>query len=111
MKVKTRQRGDVVVVDLSGRIMIGKGDVLLRETVQRLLDGGRKRILLNLRKVSHMDSAGIGEMFACYKKAKQSQASLKLLNPTGKLYGVLDVAQVGQVIETYREEEEALESF
>ena len=66
MKATVRQVGKVSVVDLSGKITIGEGDVILRERVSELLEGGNQNILLNLEKVSYMDSAGIGELVACY---------------------------------------------
>ncbi len=68
MKANVRQIGHVSVVDLSGKITIGEGDVVLRERVQGLLDAGNKAILLNLEKVSYMDSAGIVKLVACYKR-------------------------------------------
>src|SRR6185295_18780738 len=69
MKASVRHHGKVTVVDLSGKITIGDGDIKLREAVNALLDEGRKAVILNLHGVSYMDSAGIGELVACYKGA------------------------------------------
>ena len=71
MKATVRHIGKIAVVDLSGKITIGEGDVVLRERVTELLEGGHQRLLLNLERVSYMDSAGIGELVACYKRAKE----------------------------------------
>jgi len=111
MKVKEREIGHVVVVDLSGKITIGEGDVVLRERVHNLLDAGHKAILLNLEKVSYMDSAGIGELVACYKRAKEKEGTVKLLNPSGKVYDLLQLTKLEEVFETFRDEKEALVSF
>lgn len=111
MKANVRQIGHVNVVDLSGKITIGEGDVVLREKVGELLDGGNKAILLNLEKVSYMDSAGIGELVACYKRAKETGGEVKLLNPSGKVYDLLQLTKLEEVFETYRDEGEALVSF
>ena len=81
MKVTQRKYGNVTVVDLKGKITIGRGDVILRETVQQLFDEGHRQILLNLAGVSYMDSAGIGELVACHKRAVEKTGRLKLLNP------------------------------
>ena len=99
------------MVDFSGKITIGEGDVVLRNTVQELLDGGKKQILLNLEKVSYMDSAGIGELVACYKRAKEKQGTVKLLNPSGKVYDLLSLTKLEEVFETFKDEREALVSF
>jgi len=111
MKATVREIGHVSVVDMSGRITIGEGDVLLREKVSELLDSGRTRILLNLEKVKYMDSAGIGELVACYKRAKEKNGIVKLLNPSGKVYDLLQLTKLEEVFETYREEKQALVSF
>jgi anti-sigma B factor antagonist len=111
MKANVRQVGDVSVVDLSGKITIGEGDVVLREKVQDLLDFDQKKILLNLEKVSYMDSAGIGELVACYKRAKEKDGNVKLLNPSGKVYDLLQLTKLEEVFETYKNETEAVGSF
>jgi anti-sigma B factor antagonist len=111
MKIGVRQIGHISVVDLSGKITIGEGDVMLREKVFELLDGGNKLILLNLKKISYMDSAGIGEMVACYKKANMAEGSVKLLNPSGKVHDLLVMTRLEEVFDIYSDEKEALVSF
>ncbi len=111
MKTSVRQVGHVSIVDISGKITIGEGDVVLRERVNELLDSGQKNLLLNLEKVSYMDSAGIGELVACYKRAKEKEGTVKLLNPSGKVYDLLQLTKLEEVFETYRDEKEALVSF
>jgi anti-sigma B factor antagonist len=111
MKSNVRQIGHVSVVDLSGKITIGEGDVALRNAVQGLLDNGNSNILLNLEKVSYMDSAGIGELVACYKRAKEKEGSVKLLNPSGKVYDLLSLTKLEEVFDTFTDEKEALVSY
>lgn len=111
MKVGVRNIGHVAVVDLVGKITIGEGDVVLREKVNELFDSGQQNVLLNLEKVSYMDSAGIGELVACYKRAKEKGGSVKLLNPSGKVFDLLQLTKLEEVFETYKNEKEALVSF
>jgi len=111
MKATVRKLGRVAVVDITGKITIGEGDVLLRQKVQELLDAGESRILLNLEKVKYMDSAGIGELVACYKRAKEKDGTVKLLNPSGKVYDLLQLTKLEEVFDTFRDEGEALGSF
>ena len=61
LNINERQAGDVTVLDMSGKITIGEGSVALRTAVRRLLEEGKKRILLNLAGVSYIDSSGIGD--------------------------------------------------
>ncbi len=111
MKATVRKLGKVSVVDISGKITIGEGDVQLREKVNELLEAGESRILLNLERVKYMDSAGIGELVACYKRAKEKDGTVKLLNPSGKVYDLLQLTKLEEVFETYRDEGEALVSY
>jgi len=111
MKATVREIGKVSVLDLSGKITIGEGDVVLREKVNEMLESSRLNILLNLGKVSYMDSAGIGELVACYKRAKEKSGIVKLLNPTGKVYDLLQLTKLEEGFETFADEKEALVSF
>ena len=111
MKVNFRTDGDVAVVDLNGKITIGEGDVVLRDAVDKVLKDDSKKILLNLAKVSYMDSAGIGELVACYKRAREKGGELKLLNPSGKVFDLLQLTKLEEIFETHRDEAEAVKSF
>jgi anti-sigma B factor antagonist len=111
MKTKVRNIGKVAVLDLAGKITIGEGDVILREEVNKLLESDRKSILLNLDKVTYMDSAGIGELVACFKRASEAGARLKLLNPSGRVSDLLSLTKLQQVFEIFGDEKEALVSF
>jgi anti-sigma B factor antagonist len=111
MKANVRAEGDVSIVDLSGKITIGEGDVMLRETVEELLKGGNSKIVLNLSRISYMDSAGIGELVACYKRSREKGGHLKLLNPSGKVYDLLQLTKLEEIFETYKDEGEAIQSF
>ena len=111
MKTKVRNIGKVSILDLSGKITIGEGDVILREEVNKLLETDRKSLLLNLDKVTYMDSAGIGELVACFKRASEAGAKLKLLNPSGRVSDLLSLTKLQQVFEIFSEEKEALVSF
>lgn len=111
MRADLRQVGNVSVIDLSGKITIGEGDVLVREKVAELLEKGNLNILINLNKVKYIDSAGVGELVSCLKRVKEKGGFLKLLNPSAKVYDVLEIVNIGSVFETFKDEEEALNSF
>jgi anti-sigma B factor antagonist len=111
MKARVRQVGQVAVVDIEGKITIGEGDMVLRDRVVELLEKGNHQIVLNLERVTYMDSAGIGELVACYKRAKEKGGTVKLLNPSGKVLDLLTLTKLEEVFETYRQEQEAVGSF
>src|SRR5439155_12378324 len=86
MKASTRQVDGVTVVDLSGRITLGEGSVVLRDTVRDLISKGDKRILLNLGDVTYIDSSGIGELVSAFTTVRNQGGELKLLKLTKKVH-------------------------
>jgi anti-sigma B factor antagonist len=111
MKIVERQVGDVVVLDLHGKILIGEGDDALREAVTKLADAGKTKILLNLADVPYVDSAGLGEIVRTYTTVSRKGGKLKLLNLTKKIQDLLSITKLLTVFETYESEDEAVRSY
>ncbi|HKY28436.1 MAG TPA: STAS domain-containing protein [Pyrinomonadaceae bacterium] len=111
LNINERQAGDVTVLDMSGKITIGEGSVALRTAIRRLLEEGKKRILLNLSGVSYVDSSGIGELVSSYTAINKEGGQLKLLNLTQKLQDLLTITKLLTVFDVYESEAEALNSF
>ena len=111
LTIKERQAGDVTILDLSGKITIGEGSVQLRESVRKLLDEGKKKILLNLGDVSYVDSSGIGELVSSYTTTNNQGGQLKLLNLTKKIQDLLMITKLLTVFQTYDNEQDAVTSF
>ena len=112
LNINERQAGDVTVLDLSGKITIGEGSVALRTAIRRLLEEGKKRILLNLAGVSYVDSSGIGELVSSYTAiGKEEGGQLKLLNLTQKIRDLLTITKLLTVFDVYENEAEALNSY
>ena len=111
IKASTRQVDDVTVVDLSGRITLGEGSTVLRDTVRELLGRGQKKILLNLGDVTYIDSSGIGELVSGFTTVANQGGQLKLLNLTKKVHDLLQITKLYTVFEVHNEESAALRSF
>jgi anti-sigma B factor antagonist len=111
LKVSTRDAKGVKIVDLNGKITIGKGDLILREAVDQALKDGQTNILLNMEQVAYMDSAGIGELVACYKRVLERKGKMKLVNPAGRAKDLLALTKLDQYFDTFQTEQEALASF
>src|SRR3982751_6237619 len=111
MKSSTRQIDGVTIVDLSGRITLGEGSVILRDTVRELMGKGSKKILLNLGDVNYIDSSGIGELVSAYTTVKNQGGELKLLNLTRKVHDVLQITKLYTVFDVKDDEAEAIHSF
>ena len=110
-KADVRQAGNVTIVDLSGRITLGEGSGLLHTTIKDLVASGRKNILLNLKNVSYLDSAGLGEMVGTYATVTHQGGEIKLLNVQSKVRDLLQITKLYTVFAAFSDEAEALRSF
>ena len=106
-----RTAGGVAIVDLKGKITLGDGSGVLRETVKSLAAKGERNILLNLAEVSYIDSAGLGEMVGSYVTASTQGGSIKLLDAQKRVRDVLQITKLYTVFEAFTDEAAALGSF
>jgi anti-sigma B factor antagonist len=111
MKASTRQVDGITVVDLSGRITLGEGSVVLRDAVRDLLAKGEKRLLLNLGDVTYIDSSGIGELVSAFTTVRNQGGELKLLNLTKKVHDLLQITKLYTVFDVKDDEAAAIGSF
>src|SRR5437870_6682772 len=111
MQIEGRHVGDVVVLDLKGKITLGEGDELLKDKVNSLVNQGHKKILLNLGDVPYIDSAGLGEIVRTYTTVSRQGGSLKLMNLTKRIQDLLSITKLLTVFETFDSESDAVRSF
>jgi anti-sigma B factor antagonist len=111
MQIAERSVGDVVVLDVKGRITLGDGDEVLKDKVNTVVGKGQKKIILNLADVPYVDSAGLGEIVRTYTTVSRQGGSLKLLNLTKRISDLLAITKLLTVFETFDSESEAVKSF
>ena len=111
MQISERAVGDVVILDVKGRITLGDGDEVLKDKVNAVVGKGQKKILLNLADVPYVDSAGLGEIVRTYTTVSRQGGSLKLLNLTKRISDLLAITKLLTVFETHDNEADAIRSF
>ena len=111
MKSITRQVNGITIVDLSGRITLGEGSVLLRDLVRDLVTKGQRKILLNLGDVTYIDSSGIGELVSAFTTVRNQGGELKLLNLTKKVHDLLQITKLYTVFDVKDDEATAVAAF
>jgi anti-sigma B factor antagonist len=111
LNIRERQAGDVTILDMEGKITIGEGSVSVRGAIRRLLEEGKKKILLNLAGVGYVDSSGIGELVSSYTTINREGGQLKLLKLTQKIQDLLGITKLLTVFDVYDDEATALNSF
>jgi anti-sigma B factor antagonist len=111
MKTVTRQVGRVTVLDVSGRITLGEGNVMLREIVSDLAEKGNNNIVLNLGEVVYVDSSGIGELVKAHATIRNKGGVLKLTNLNKRVHDLLQMTRLSSVFDIEKDEVSALKSF
>jgi anti-sigma B factor antagonist len=111
MKIDERQVGDVVVLDLTGKITLGEGDELLKDKLNSLLSQGYKAFILNMEGVPYIDSAGNGEMVRSFTTVSRQGGTIKFLNLTKRILDLWSITKLLTVFEIYESEHEAVTSF
>lgn len=108
MNVSTRTRNGVTVIDLEGKITIGRGDVALRDAFNAAVDAGARAVLLNLEKVKSMDSSGMAELGAAYQKMDELGGTVALTQLPSNVGEILRMTQIVTVFDVYATEDEAV---
>ena len=109
--INQRRVGEVVVLDLKGRVRVGGGTVELHKAIRCLIDEGKTQILLNLSSVTHIDSSGLGELISSHISVGNRGGVIKLAHLTERLKDLLDTTKLLPVFDVYDDEDKALATF
>ena len=111
LTTSTRQIGDVTILDISGRIVLGEESAALRNLVTECLSSGRKKILLNLADVNYIDSSGLGQLVSTFTTVRKQGGELKLLNLNNKVHDLLQITKLYTIFDVSDDEAAAVKSF
>ena len=111
MKYTPRKVGDVTVIDLKGSLEGAPENFAIKDTIKELLDGGERKFLLNMDKVTWANSTGIGIMTMVYTSIKSAGGEMKICNANEKISRVMIITKLLEVFDSYYQEEEALAAF
>jgi anti-sigma B factor antagonist len=111
MQIVERSAGSVKVLDLSGQITFTQGDLQFKDKINSLVHQGHKNILVNMANVTHVDSAGLGELVGAFTTVTKAGGSMKLVNLTKKLHDLLTITKLLTVFDTFDSEQDALKAF
>ena len=111
MQTSTRSAEGVTIVDVSGRITVGEGNVMLRDVIRGLIEQGDRYILLNLGDVQYVDSSGLGELVRTYTTVRNQGGDLKLVNLSKRVNDLLQITKLAAVFDIAADEEIGIRSF
>jgi anti-sigma B factor antagonist len=111
LQISSRQSGNVTILDVRGRIVIGANNDTFGAELRKLAECAPCNVLVNLAEVTQVDSTGISTLVKSFVTVKRDGGNLKILNPTRMVREVLEVTKLVDCLPTYSEEAEALASF
>ncbi len=111
IQIDVRRLQDVLVLQFVGPARLTRESRELEELARGVLQQKDTKVLIDLSRVSRIDSAGLGLLMTCYSHAVRNRGILKLLNPTVEVQNLLRMTRMDAVVETYYDQHEALKSF
>lgn len=111
LNIHERRIGDVTVLDMDGNIRIGGSDVALKTAIRSLVDEERNQIVLNLARVTYIDSSGLGELISSHVTSNNKGGEIKLLNLTQRLHELMTATKLITIFDVYDDESQAVHSF
>jgi anti-sigma B factor antagonist len=111
LEMRQREVEGIVVLDLSGRLVLGPDASDLRQTVAGLNSRGKNKVILNLQGVDYIDSTGLGTLVICHSGLAKSGGAMKLLHLSKRSAELLILTKLSTVFEMFDEEQAAVNSF
>jgi anti-sigma B factor antagonist len=108
MKITSRNNGDCLVLDLNGRLYLGPATEKLRNTFREAVKNNPGKIVLNMSKVTHIDSCGVGELVSCHSYATNHGQDLVLLNPQERTIKLLLLTKLEVEFDIFYDEDQAV---
>ena len=109
--ITTRQVGDVTIVDVQGRLVVGEESAAVRSKVRELVHQGNKKLLLNLGQVDYIDSSGLGDLAGAFTTVRKQEGELKLLDPAHKFDYLMSITKLVFLLDIMDDEALAVKSF
>ncbi len=111
MKINRKPVGDVMVLQLSGKIMGGEDHERFHTEIKTLINEGHVDVVLNLAHVNWINSTGLGVLVSAFHTLKKNGGQMKICDVRDRIDNILNVTQLKLVFDTYETEEKALASF
>lgn len=111
LRMSSRLIEDVIILDLSGRIVLGEESQMLRNFIEKIVAEGSRKIVLNIADVNYIDSTGVFILVNAFTTAQKRGGQVKLVSPTKKMQDLLQVTKLVTLFDVYSDERKAVESF
>jgi anti-sigma B factor antagonist len=111
LNISTRDVKGITVIDIEGRIALGDSSAKLHQALKGLVEDGKKQVLINLAKVTGIDSSGLGTLVAGYTTIERAGGQLKLENLSDRALELMTITKLFTVFEIFDDENTAIDSY
>ena len=111
MNLTHRIHQDVHIIYPEGKITLGDGDQELGEAVRTVLEQGARKIIINLSKVSYLDSSGVGELVGCFTSIRNKSGELRICGMNARIFNLITMTSLHSVFDVKDTESESLAGF
>ena len=102
---------DITVIEIAGRITLGRESSQIEATILKVLNEGVRKLVVDLSKVTYIDSTGIGIIAYCFGKISQMEAQASVSGATGLVMEVFKLTRLESVIRFFPDVASACEGF
>jgi anti-sigma B factor antagonist len=111
MKIKISEKYDAVIIMLKGNVMGGEDTKNFNETLHKLIEDGKKNIIIDVSSVKFMNSSGLGMLIGGLTTVKKSEGRLILAGVTEKIESLLIITKLITIFETSDNVDDAVKKF
>jgi anti-sigma B factor antagonist len=111
LHIDQREVEGIVILDLTGPLTLGHGDLELRDRLPSLHQSGKVNIILNLENVSDIDSTGLGTLVFGLARLRKSGGRLALVNLNRSHLELFLLTRLAIAFEFFEDEQDAVNSF
>ena len=111
LEILQRDREGVAVLEMKGRITVGKEATALRDKVAELIASSVRNLVFNLAGVDYIDSTGLGALVMCVTTLRKAGGNVKLVNLNRRNIELLVMTKLATVFEIFGDEQDAVNSF
>ena len=110
MEISQREKDGITILDIQGEIDLYNAPEI-KDIIQKLIEAQKYNVIINLEKVSYIDSSGIGALISSLSNLKKYQGGLKIINVYASVKKVFEFTKLTSFFEIYESEGEALAKF
>ena len=99
VETKTQQIGDVTVVEMSGRLDLGSSLSYAENAINRMIDGGTRKLVIDLADLDHIDSSGLGMLIYTFGHMEQSGGRMRIIGASGPVARVFEIAHADRILQ------------